>query len=229
MAELQIPQQFIIHDLETLKVISDPTRMELIRYIGLRNKRGERCTVKQLAEHLHMPSTKLYYHVNMLEEHGLILVGETQIVSGIIEKHYQVAARSFTVSEDITSITEDAGEQDEFLEQMVKVIEQVANAAVQDMRASMRILLDEERAAKAGGPPARKEFDPMIAGHTLFLAPQQAKDLTERMEALSEEFSKISDENHRQDIQDGVYFGWTTLLAPHYHRTSDPHEQVTKE
>jgi len=46
-------------------------------------------TVKELAAALDVPPTRLYYHVRLLEEHGLIEVVERRLVSGIEERRYR--------------------------------------------------------------------------------------------------------------------------------------------
>src|ERR1700690_41540 len=81
-----------ITTLEALKVFSDPLRQQIIEALLDGAK-----TVKQIAAELDLAPTKLYYHVNLLDEHGLIQVTETRIASGIIEKHYRAAAREYPI------------------------------------------------------------------------------------------------------------------------------------
>ncbi|MCA9912789.1 MAG: hypothetical protein KC496_05555, partial [Anaerolineae bacterium] len=40
---------------------------------------------------------QLYYHVGLLEKHGLIQVVATNVISGIIEKQYQATAQQFHI------------------------------------------------------------------------------------------------------------------------------------
>ncbi len=87
-----------VESIETVRVISDPLRIDLLDEIGLANDRGELRTVKQLAAALKTSPQKLYYHVNLLENHGLIRVAETQIVSGILEKHYALTSRRIRIA-----------------------------------------------------------------------------------------------------------------------------------
>lgn len=91
-AAFQPAEQFIITTLETLKVFSDPLRQQILETLLDGAK-----TVKQIAAELTLSPTKLYYHVNLLEEHGLIRVTDTRVVSGIIEKQYRASARSFEI------------------------------------------------------------------------------------------------------------------------------------
>lgn len=88
--------EFTITSLETLKVFADPLRQQIIEALLDGAK-----TVKQVASELELAPTKLYYHVNLLEEHALIRIVDTRIVSGIIEKHYQASARSFNIEHSL--------------------------------------------------------------------------------------------------------------------------------
>jgi DNA-binding transcriptional ArsR family regulator len=102
---LQPEDIFIIDNLETLKVVADPLRLKLIELL-----RSAPHSVKQLAGALHTPLKKLYYHVNLLEEHGLIRVASTRVVSGIIEKQYQVTAYRLSVDRSLLSPDDTAGD-----------------------------------------------------------------------------------------------------------------------
>src|SRR5689334_7647443 len=90
--------QMVITDLEALKAVSDPLRLQIMETM----LQGAR-TVKQLAKELKTTPTKLYYHMNMLEQHGLVKVTGTRIVSGIIEKQYQLAAYSIDIDRSLLS------------------------------------------------------------------------------------------------------------------------------
>jgi DNA-binding transcriptional ArsR family regulator len=59
-------------------------------------------TVKELAKAMDMKHNRLYYHVNLLEEHGLVRVTQTRIVSGIVERTYALVAKHFAVSEALS-------------------------------------------------------------------------------------------------------------------------------
>lgn len=49
------------------------------------------------------PPTRLYYHVNLLEDVGVVRVVETRKVGAMIEKVYQTTARSFRPSKALMS------------------------------------------------------------------------------------------------------------------------------
>lgn len=88
--------EFEITSLETLKVFADPLRQKLIESMTDQPR-----TVKQVAGELGLAPTKLYYHINLLEEHGLIRVTDTRIVSGIIEKQYRATASSYAIQRSL--------------------------------------------------------------------------------------------------------------------------------
>lgn len=99
--ESPIPEpadQLVIRELETLKVLTDPLRLQILELMG------KPITVKTVAKSLEIPPTKLYYHVGQMEAHGLIRVVGTRVVSGIIEKQYQVTAKHYTIDRSLLEI-----------------------------------------------------------------------------------------------------------------------------
>ncbi|MFZ4814237.1 MAG: helix-turn-helix domain-containing protein [Phototrophicaceae bacterium] len=97
-APFEQTEEFVIDNLETLKVAADPLRLQLVEFMA-----DHPHTVKQIAQKLDMPPSKLYYHVNLLEKHGLIAVSSTRMVSGILEKSYLAAARRYHVPRELLS------------------------------------------------------------------------------------------------------------------------------
>ncbi len=93
------PAEMLITDVEQLKAVSDPLRIQLLELMGEAPVRG--WTAKELAERLATKQTKLYHHINLLEERGFIGVAETRMVSGIQEKRYRVNALSFRVDRNL--------------------------------------------------------------------------------------------------------------------------------
>jgi DNA-binding transcriptional ArsR family regulator len=85
----------MITEIEQLKAVSDPLRLRLIEVMGEHLERG--WTAKELAERLGTKQTKLYHHINLLEERGFVRVAGTRMVSGILEKRYQLTASTFRV------------------------------------------------------------------------------------------------------------------------------------
>ena len=78
-----------LHDVETIKVFADTLRLQILKLLETPT------TVKAVAAALDLPPAKLYYHINLLQKHGLIGVVGQNLESGIVEKIYQVTARQF--------------------------------------------------------------------------------------------------------------------------------------
>src|SRR5437870_4212224 len=74
----------ILDTVERLKAMADPIR---IRFV-LELLDGPR-TVREVAEALDVPPTRLYYHLRILERHGLVKVANRRMVSGIEERSYR--------------------------------------------------------------------------------------------------------------------------------------------
>lgn len=85
-------KRFHISDLETLRAIADPLRVQIMELLE-----GQALTVKQVAEKLGLAPSKLYYHFGALEKLGLIEVAATRMVANMLEKTYQSAADSLDV------------------------------------------------------------------------------------------------------------------------------------
>ena len=104
MDEFKPVERIVIDDLRTLRVLSHPLRSQILEMFG-----NEPLTVKQVADRLGLTSNKLYYHVNMLEGHGLLRIVETRTVGNMIEKLYRTAADRFDVDADLLSFSTSAG------------------------------------------------------------------------------------------------------------------------
>jgi len=83
MKRNKIKKSFRIKDLETLRSLSDPLRVQIVELLATE------LTVKQVAEKLGLAPSKLYYHFNTLEKLGLIEVAETRMVANMVEKTYR--------------------------------------------------------------------------------------------------------------------------------------------
>lgn len=92
--------RLMISTAEHLKIISDPLRLRMLELIG-----KEALTVKQMAGRLKEPATKLYYHIAELESAGFVVMVDTRVKSGIIEKYYRASAESLSVDRKLLSIS----------------------------------------------------------------------------------------------------------------------------
>lgn len=202
MEEHQTPQgRFTISDLETLKIIADPLRLQILRTLKYPK------TVKEIAAELDRSPTKLYYHVNQLEKHGLIEVAATNVVSGIIEKHYQAAARHYRVDHELLSDDEFAGEGLEAL--VMAILDDTKEEIRKSIKAGL-IELSEKKPKK--GRFLRSGF---------FLYPEQVEELGVALESLTEEYEVISKDN--MDKPGSEAYGITIAFYPV--RTHDDNQE----
>jgi DNA-binding transcriptional regulator GbsR (MarR family) len=79
-----------------IKVIASPLRMKLLEAFS-----NKPMTTKQVAQSLGMPATKLYHHVDALEQASLIKLVKTQKKRGTTEKYYQTVAHRFSIDRKI--------------------------------------------------------------------------------------------------------------------------------
>jgi DNA-binding transcriptional ArsR family regulator len=92
-----------IGDLETLRLLADPLRMRVMNAFA--DAHGRALKVKELAAQLGVRPTRLYYHINLLEQRGLLRVVASRVVSGIVEKSYAAAAASITVDPELLRVS----------------------------------------------------------------------------------------------------------------------------
>lgn len=183
--------KFRITTLETLKVFSDTLRQQIIEALLEGPK-----TVKQIAAELDLAPTKLYYHVNLLEEHGLIRVTDTRIVSGIIEKHYQSAAYAFEINRPLLTPGQDSGDD---------AIDAAIDAMIEPIRG------DIHRAFKQGAIDMSDDSLPYeklrMWRATSGLTVEQAAEFYRRLEALVAEFNTLRELNADESQQWGMVVG----------------------
>lgn len=181
-------EQYVISDLETLKVIADPLRTQVLQLL-LKPK-----TVKEVAARLEMPATKLYYHVNQLERFGLIGVVETNVVSGIIEKTYQAIARDYCVDDQLFALTQ-------FTDQAVRdILGVIFDGAREEVRRSVAAgLIDLNTPARNA-----EVMDRVLGRATFSLMPAQFQSYAGRLAALLNEVGEASQENERQKEAKGL-------------------------
>lgn len=78
-----------MESIEMMKVISDPRRMQILQLAE------NPITVKELADAMDEKPSRLYYHVNKLQETGLLKVVDTKQTGNLVEKYYQSESKLF--------------------------------------------------------------------------------------------------------------------------------------
>lgn len=171
----ELPAVMAVGDAETLRALSDPLRLRILEAMAVRFDPA--WSVKELARTLGVPQTRLYHHVDLLVERGLVVPAERRIVSGILETRYRAAARSFQLDRRLFAGRTDA-----------------ARAALHAALSSVfdRSRDEIEQATEAGtldlGDDAPPERRLLLSRGIVGLSPARAAELRSRLLALIEEY-----------------------------------------
>lgn len=103
----------VIESVEQLKIFAAPLRQQLLQAFCCNPS-----TVKLVAEQLGEKPTRLYHHIELLEQNGFLEVVDTKQVRGTVEKTYQTVARKIIVDHAIVGSLED-GEADPEIKNVV--------------------------------------------------------------------------------------------------------------
>jgi DNA-binding transcriptional ArsR family regulator len=193
-----------IDDLETLKVLADPRRKQLIDLL-----RQDAATVKEMAATIRVSPKSLYYHVNLLQKHGLIRVVDTRLVSGITEKRYRTTAYLFLFEE--LGLGSGSGQAERTHEGIASIFAMMAD----DLRLGFeRGSID---ASDSAPPATRLSFSWTL----LTLSPTARDELDGRLCALFEEYA-----SQDSTTGNGQSFRYMSLLFPTVGRGGHPAEST---
>jgi DNA-binding transcriptional ArsR family regulator len=184
-----------VEDAATMKALADPLRLKILRVLGKGARVEPRVmTVKQLAEELGEPTTKLYRHIKQLLAVDMIQVAELRLVGGIVEQHYRVAQAGWAVHPAAPEVPREQLLSEELFG--------MADAAITEYFARYEAALRDGRTFLRGednleNPPHIRSVG-MIGDCQI--PRDRAADFAERLHKLVKEFSDI--EPHTE--QDGV-------------------------
>ncbi len=185
------PEELVITDPDQLKALGDALRLQILEVMGRRIRHG--WSVKELADAIGTSQTRLYHHVNLLEQRGLLRVAETQVVSGIVERRYQPSARGFRLDRSLVSGTEGG-----------TAIGRLLDVAVAETR---RQILDSI---------ARGAIDPSdeTPGRRLLLLRNRLRLRPDRVNAFSERLQALMDEEDAGDEPGAIEHGLLVAFYP---------------
>ncbi|MGH8246495.1 MAG: ArsR/SmtB family transcription factor [Gammaproteobacteria bacterium] len=126
MIGADMEEWFLLKSLAQVKAVADPLRQRILEVL-----RDEPMTTKQVALKLREKPTKLYHHVEILEQAGLIRLVRTKPNRGTVEKYFQVVARHFQVDRQLF-----AGRPQ--TEEAIQIIEGVFTGALQATEIELR-------------------------------------------------------------------------------------------
>ena len=157
---------FYIQDVETLKVLADARRIQILEIAG-----ESEHTAKEIAQRMQMDTSKLYYHLKMMEEHGILTVVEERVgPTQIIEKIYRATAFRYMIAEDLQPLEH----AEDSLNLAFKAIDQIKL----EMQYNAEVLLQPDLGAN------RAEF----GMGKLRLTRQEAEELTQELQAIWDRF-----------------------------------------
>lgn len=180
-----------IRDLEQLKLLADPLRLRLVYAFA-----EEPRTTKQVAEALGEKPTRLYHHVSLLEEAGLLELVETRPVRGTTEKYYRSVARAFAASPAVFRGPEGAGPGHELIDRILS-----------ETRAELEALpLD--------GLEEDDPLGPLIGRARLSISASRVEELRERLYAWLTECEAEPEPGVAEAGEDRVEFAATVAFYP---------------
>ncbi len=181
-----------IASVETLRVVSDPTRMRLMETMVQRQ--DPPWSVRELAAELQVPQTRLYHHIEQLRSHDIIRPVERRVVSGIIETRYRISAFSFQLDRRLFE-----GGEDERRTILHDTLVAVFDTARDEIETAMR--------GGALKPPGSPRDEPLLVVRSVArLTPDRAEEYRRRLKELEDEFSD-------PDGDQGGGRAWGVVLA----------------
>jgi DNA-binding transcriptional ArsR family regulator len=167
-------REMIIRDIESLKVYFDPVRLRIIQELADRAR-----SIREIAEAIGVPFTRLYYHINLLEKHGIIrLVGVERGAGVIEEKYYRVTARFFVVDRALMTPGTPAGDAG---------LETVLTMTLDETRASVEAAFDAGLIDIQQRTPHPDAL--LIARGVFSLTPELVMEFQKRLKDLLIEFT----------------------------------------
>jgi DNA-binding transcriptional ArsR family regulator len=165
---------------EILKALAAPTRLRIMYALEVGDTEPRVMSVKELAEELGEPQTRLYRHVKVLESAGLIEVAATRMVSGILEQRYRATGRDLVLGPGIARAAPDATEA--AVNTMVQMFSQQFFAAHREGRLSEGDFPEDEAYRR-----------PKMMVMTGRLSPARAASIRNELEKIDAELSQHDD------------------------------------
>jgi len=186
------PHTHIIRDLDTLRVVSDPLRAQIFELCASQAR-----TVREIAGLLGLAPTRLYYHFNLLEKHGLIEVAETRTIGNLIEKSYRSVAANLDFDRELLNFDTHQGKENAF-----GMVRSVLDSTRDDLLRSMEARAE---ALAQGAIPKSRQVE--LSRLTVHLSDERASDFLDRFKVLTQEFESA-------DAPGGQAFALTLAFYP---------------
>ena len=174
----------MIHDLETLKILADPLRNQILEILA-----PQKLTINQIAKKLGLSPSKLYYHINLLEKFGLIREVDAIVKANIIEKVYWVSAYECKMDHNLCNFSTPEG-QESVITAMVAPIESTRD----DMMRSL-----EARATALDQGAKEHPRQVVVYRDVRRMSDAAADRFAERIKEVVEDFEQFLDDGESED------------------------------
>jgi predicted ArsR family transcriptional regulator len=181
-----IPEEVLVSDPSQFEALSSSVRMRILSTCHIPR------SVREIAEDLDVPVTRLYYHVNLLDDCGFLEVVHTRKSGARLEKLYRATGRRITPGPDLLDNVDDPGAAARI---MAAIVFEPARAETE--RALERRLEGEGQSANFGRAISR-------------LTPAQLEEVTSRLEDLVGSF--VGEDDH--DDEAAREYTFTFTLVP---------------
>lgn len=175
----------MVEDLETLKILADPMRNQILEILA-----PEKLTINQMAKKLGLSPSKLYYHINLLEKYGLIQEVDSIVKANIIEKVYWISAYECKMDDSLCNFSTPEG-QESTMTAMVTPIDSTR----EDMMRSL-----EARASALNQGAEEHPREVVIFRELRKMDDQEADAFAERIKEVLEEFESFEGDGESEDI-----------------------------
>lgn len=199
MENFEPEERHIIRDLETLRVMADPLRGQIYEILT-----REPASVRQIAERIGLAPGRLYYHINLLEKHGLVRVVETRMVANMVEKVYRAVAHEFEVAPDLLNFS------DENRSALTDLLTGAIDATREEILRSISARL---LALEQGEEPKQRSM--MVTRSTARISDEDAEEFRARLEALIEEFQARGEA--RKQVPGAQNYALTVAFYPNFY------------
>lgn len=175
----------MVNDLETLKILADPLRNQILEILA-----PEKLTTNQMAEKLGLTPSKLYYHINLLEKYGLIQEVDTIVKANIIEKVYWITAYECKMAQNLCNFSTPEG-QESVMTAMVTPIDSTREDILRSLEARATAL-------DQGAEIHPREV--VIFREVREMSDRTADKFAERIKEVLEEFEQFEGDEKGEDV-----------------------------
>ena len=194
MKEMQ--ETFEVEDIRVIEALNSPMRLRILY------RMGDPTTVRDLAEGLGVPVTRLYYHVNLLEDLGVLEVVDTRKSGALLQKVYRATAKNYKPGPGLLA---DIDDKQRFAEIAVATVLDGArlDAEAGLIRHFAQLEQGEEKA-------------PGALGRTIIkLTPEGARAFAEKLEGFLSDAREL-------EVEDGEEYALSVVFFPQTGPFGDP-------